>query len=179
MVFEKQRTYIIPLRKEWLKVPKYRRSKKTVTAIRGFISKHMKNDVVKIGGNLNKFVLKHGRENPPHKVKVTTAVVKEKDKEYAAVELFGHEIKVKKEEEKKEGVLDKVKEKVGLKEEKKVTVRKMGKADEKKQEEIKEEEKLLKDVKQKKPVEGAKQKFQKKSEQVLGKESKVVGRTGK
>ena len=36
-----ERTYNVPLRKEWLKVPKYKRAKKAVTALRQFLVKHM------------------------------------------------------------------------------------------------------------------------------------------
>ena len=37
-----ERTYIIPLRREWLKVPEYKRTNKAVKAIRQFIVRHMK-----------------------------------------------------------------------------------------------------------------------------------------
>lgn len=65
-----ERLYTIPLRKEWLKSQKYKRSKKAISAIRIFISKNMKNKTVKIGSLLNEEILKHGRKNPPHKVRV-------------------------------------------------------------------------------------------------------------
>ena len=44
-----ERLYNVPLRKEFLKVPKYKRSKKAVTALKQFLSKHMKSDKVKVG----------------------------------------------------------------------------------------------------------------------------------
>ena len=64
-----ERNYIIPLRREWLKTPRYKRSKKAVAAIRQFLSKHMKSDKVKLGRNLNLAVWADGIKNPPHKVK--------------------------------------------------------------------------------------------------------------
>ena len=47
------RTYTVPLRKEWLKVPKYKRAKKAVTALKQFLVKHMKSENVKLGKYVN------------------------------------------------------------------------------------------------------------------------------
>ena len=44
-----ERTYIVPLRKEYMKVPRWKKSKKAVTALRQFLVKHMKSEEVKIG----------------------------------------------------------------------------------------------------------------------------------
>lgn len=65
-----ERTYVVPLRREWLKVPKYRRAKKAVTALRQFVAKHMKSDIVKISSQLNVSVWSRGIRNPPHKIKI-------------------------------------------------------------------------------------------------------------
>ncbi|MCX6707955.1 MAG: 50S ribosomal protein L31e [Candidatus Woesearchaeota archaeon] len=96
-----ERTYIIPLRREWLKVPRYKRAKKASTAVREFLAKHMKLDNVKIGNGLNMELWKHGMKNPPHKIKVS--VIKEDDGTVKA-ELFGkkyieHKAPEKKDEE--------------------------------------------------------------------------------
>lgn len=82
-----QRTYVVPLRKEFLKVPYYKRSQKAMKALKEFLVKHLKTDNVLIGPKLNNEVWKDGIKAPPHKVKVS--VVLEKDE--AKVELFGHE----------------------------------------------------------------------------------------
>lgn len=66
-----ERTYNIPLRREFLKVPRYKRSKKAVSAVRKFLSKHMKSDNVKVGKYLNLKIWERGIKNPPHHVKVT------------------------------------------------------------------------------------------------------------
>ncbi|HLD43687.1 MAG TPA: 50S ribosomal protein L31e [Candidatus Nanoarchaeia archaeon] len=96
-----ERTYIIPLRREWLKAPKYRRAKRATTAVRSFLVKHMKSDSIKIGPFLNQEIWKRGIKSPPHKIKVT-AVKDEKGTVQA--ELFGvPEKKVKKEELPKAG----------------------------------------------------------------------------
>ncbi|QQG38420.1 MAG: 50S ribosomal protein L31e [Candidatus Woesearchaeota archaeon] len=93
--------YNVPLRSEWLKVPRWRRSKKAVKALREFISKHTKSDNVKIGKYLNLRMWEHGAKNPPGKI--TVKVIKDKDK--VIVELPG--IEIPKEEPKKEVKEDK------------------------------------------------------------------------
>lgn len=107
-----EKIYNIPLRKEYRKVPKYKRAKKAIRAIREFLKRHLKQDV-KLGKYLNEKILEHGRKNVAHHVQVE--IIKkekgEKDKvEYLVAELVGapkEEVKV---EEK--GKLTKLKEKV-------------------------------------------------------------------
>lgn len=111
-----ERTYIIPLRKEWLKVQRYKRAKKGVRAVQEFLARHMKQEdpnMIRIGSKLNEAIWARGMRNPPHKIKVT--VVKEDDGMVNA-ELFGHKYVDKKKVEKKEegGIAGKLKEAVGL-----------------------------------------------------------------
>jgi len=93
-----EREYIIPLRKEFQKTPKYKRAKKAVTAIKEFLSKHMKSENVKLGKYLNLKVWEHGMKNPPHKVKVK---VEKYDDGLVKAELVGAPIKKPKQEKKK------------------------------------------------------------------------------
>ena len=86
-----ERTYNIPLRREFQKVPRWKKTKKAVSAVRQFLQKHMKSDDVKLGKALNEKVWKNGWKNPPHHVKVTAS---KDDKGIVTAELFG----VKKEE---------------------------------------------------------------------------------
>jgi len=65
-----ERVYNVPLRKEFQKVARWRKSEKAVKALRQFISKHMKSDDVNIGKYVNKHIWKDGIKNPPHHVKV-------------------------------------------------------------------------------------------------------------
>ncbi|MBU1111608.1 MAG: 60S ribosomal protein L31 [Nanoarchaeota archaeon] len=81
-----ERTYTVPLRKEYQKVPRWKRTKKAITALKQFLGKHMKSDNVKLGTELNEKMWKHGIKNPPHHVKVS--VTKDKDGVVKA-ELFG------------------------------------------------------------------------------------------
>ena len=104
-----KRTYNVPLRREFLKTPRYKRSKKAVLVLRQFISKHMKSDNVFIDKDVNELIWKHGIKNPPHHIKVDV----EKDKEGKVVVKLGGIVEkkeaVKKSAEKKE--VKKVKEK--------------------------------------------------------------------
>jgi len=65
-----ERQYNIPLRREWLKVPRYKRAKKAIKATKEFLAKHMKSDNVKLSLGINLAIWKHGITNPPHHIKV-------------------------------------------------------------------------------------------------------------
>jgi len=70
-----EREYIVPLRKEWLKVPKYKRANKAVKALKEFIARHMKiydRDLkkIKIDIYLNNELRFRGMRKPPQKIKV-------------------------------------------------------------------------------------------------------------
>lgn len=97
-----ERTYNVPLRREWLKKAKYKRAKKAITALKEFLLKHMKGSEVKVGKRANEKVWKHGIKNPPHHLKVT---VTKDDKGIIKAELFGHKYA----EKKKEGKVEKTK----------------------------------------------------------------------
>jgi len=87
-----ERNYTIPLRKGFVKVPKYYRSKRAINQIKDFVVKHMKVEEVKLGKNLNEFIWQHGIKNPPGKVKVKIT----KNDSVATVELEGFDYKVDK-----------------------------------------------------------------------------------
>jgi ribosomal protein L31E len=83
-----ERTYTIPLRREWLKTVKYKRAKKAVRAIREFLMRHMKaaEENIRLGKHLNLELWKHSIKNPPARVKVN---VTKDDKGVVVAELFG------------------------------------------------------------------------------------------
>lgn len=117
-----ERTYNIPLRKEWLKVPIYKRASKSVRAVKQFIKKHTKSEDIRLGRYLNQELWSRGNRHPPPKVSVTTKLVEEKDKKYVQVELVGAPEEKPKEEKKgkaKEEKKEEVKEATEIKEEKK------------------------------------------------------------
>jgi len=107
-----ERTYNIPLRKEYMKVPEYKRAKKAMTAVREFVVKHMKSENVLLGNKLNEYVWRHGIKNPPHHVDITAI----KDSEgVVRVELTGKEYLVVKQqlkEEKDDSLMGKLRSKV-------------------------------------------------------------------
>lgn len=70
-----EREYVVPLRKEILKVPRYRRAKRAISGLRKFLVRHMKvydkdERKVKIDGYLNNEIWFRGIKNPLTKVKV-------------------------------------------------------------------------------------------------------------
>ena len=81
-----ERTYTIPIRREWLKAPKYKRAKRAISAIKTFLVRHMKSEDVRIGTSVNLEIWKHGMKCPPGKVKVN---VTKDDKGVVFAELFG------------------------------------------------------------------------------------------
>lgn len=85
-----EREYIVPLRKGWLKVPKYKRANKAVKTLKEFIARHMKvydRDLrkVKIGVILNNEIRFRGMKKPLNKVKV---MAKKFDNDIVKVELI-------------------------------------------------------------------------------------------
>ncbi len=94
-----ERTYNVPLRKEYQKAPSWKRTKKAVSALRNFLKKHMKSDDVRLGKSLNEEMWKHGIRNPPHHVKVN---VKKDEEGVVRAELFGEKKADKKPVNKKE-----------------------------------------------------------------------------
>ncbi|MEK6863380.1 MAG: 50S ribosomal protein L31e [Nanoarchaeota archaeon] len=99
-----ERTYNVPLRKEYMKAPRWNRTKKAVTALRQFLAKHMKSEEVKLSKELNEFMWKHGIKNPPHHVKVKA--VKD-DKGIVKADLFGAEKPASKKEKKEKKAVKK------------------------------------------------------------------------
>jgi len=93
-----ERTYNIPLRKEYLKVPYWKRTNKAVIAAKEFLVKHMKSETIVLGKALNEKLWQHGIRNPPHHVKVN---VTRDEKGVVRAELFGVEDKKKAKKETK------------------------------------------------------------------------------
>jgi len=101
---EAEREYIIPLRREWDKVPRYKRANKAIKAIKEFLVRHMKirdRDLrkIKIDGYLNEEIWFRGIRKPPARIKVKVT----RDGENIRVELseFKDKLKFKKAREEK------------------------------------------------------------------------------
>lgn len=65
-----ERVYTVPLRREWLKVQRYKRTRKAMDGLRQFIERHMKSTDVKISRAVNMFMWNHGIKNPPSQITV-------------------------------------------------------------------------------------------------------------
>jgi large subunit ribosomal protein L31e len=77
---ELERVYVIPLRKRLLKVPRYKRAKRAINAIKDFLVRHMRvenRDIrkIKINSYLNEEIWHRGIKNPPAKIKVNAKKV--------------------------------------------------------------------------------------------------------
>ena len=104
-----ERTYVIPLRKEWLKAPKYKRAKRAVNAVKTFLAKHMKSEDVRVGTSINLELWKHGIKNPPGRIKVD---VKKNDENIVRAEMTGVPIVFEAKVEAEKGLMGKLKERV-------------------------------------------------------------------
>ena len=140
-----ERVYNVPLRREWLKQPKYKRAKKASTALKEFVARTMRVDLedVKIGKHANEKIWENGIKNPPHHIKVN---VTKTDDRQVRVELEGFKYEEKKtvakKEEKKSGLAGKVQElKESMKPEEKAEEPKEEKKEAAKKEEPKHEHK--------------------------------------
>ena len=94
-----EREYIINLRKEILKAPRYKKSKKAIRALKEFLKRHMKSDDIKLGPYLNEHIWQNGPKNPPTKVEIK--VKKEDEKVFAELKSAPVEVPENKKEEKK------------------------------------------------------------------------------
>jgi large subunit ribosomal protein L31e len=141
---EEERIYTIPLRREFLKAPKTKKSKKAITTIKKFLIRHLKGKEVKIGKELNLKIWEHGKKNPPVKVKIKAIkkdnIIRTNLIDFP-IEFPKSKEEKKKKEEKKETPEEKVKELVKKGEpEKKIVEEKEAKAQKEKL--YKEEEKI-------------------------------------
>lgn len=123
-----EREYIVPLRREWTKVPRYERAGKSVKAVKKFIARHMKvqeRDLskVKISAELNEELWFRGAKKAYSKIKVKAR----KEGENVIVELVAvpNEIKFRKAKQSKKHIktdkkkIEKVEEKTEQTEEEK------------------------------------------------------------
>ncbi|MBS3151316.1 60S ribosomal protein L31 [Candidatus Woesearchaeota archaeon] len=129
-----ERIYTIPLRKEWLKVPVYKRSRKAITATKQFLFRHLKKEV-NVGPYLNEYIWKQGNRHPPARVKIRI----EDEKGKLTAELINAPRKEIKKEDKEDIIKIKKPEFLKKKEEKEVKVVK----DEGEKEKIAEEKKEI------------------------------------
>ncbi len=156
-----ERNYNVPLRKGFMKAPKYKRAKKAVNTLKEFLKKHMKSDNIKLGKSLNLEIWKHGIKNPPHHIKITAI---KGDDGIVKAELQGIEYKEMTKEEKEKEQKKKPKNILKKAEEEIDKNKKEEKADEKKIDKKKEKTKKKETKKEKKDSKKEEKKSQKKTE---------------
>ncbi len=111
-----EREYIVPLRKGWLKVPKYKRANKAVKTLKEFIARHMKvydRDLrkIKIEQILNNEIRFRGMYKPPAKIKIKAKKYDDNIVRVELVEIPAHVKFAKLREEKKKAEVEKKVEK--------------------------------------------------------------------
>ncbi len=163
MAKAKEQLINVPLRKEWLKVPRTRRAKKAVHALRDFIARRTRVEAeqVKIGPYVNELIWQRGIQKPPHHVLVKVIKEEIENKTYVFVEDPKHieqflktfkkeEVKEEKVEEKEEKTTEEQQKQEKQEEkEKKKEVKKEVKENKKKEEKEKTESKQEKGSKKK------------------------------
>lgn len=111
-----ERLFTIPLRKSWLKVPRNKRSKRSISTIRAYLSRHMKAPEadIRISAKLNDNIWVRGAAKPPGKVRIKASFDAEAGLLFASLpdEVPSPAKKGDKKDAKpdKEGILEKVKE---------------------------------------------------------------------
>jgi large subunit ribosomal protein L31e len=142
-----EREYIVPLRSEWLKVPKYKRANKAVKALKQFMVQHMKiydRDLrkIKIEQILNNEIRYRGMKKPLGKIKV---LAKKYDNDIVRVELVNIPEHVKFARLREEKGKVEVSKKISKKEETKVVTDTKPEETEEKKTEAKEKEEASRD----------------------------------
>ncbi len=100
-----KRIHIIPLRRSFLKSARWKRTPRSIKAIREYVWKHYRTTNIIIGKYLNEHIWAKGSKNPPSKVKVVAI----KDGDKVSLELEGKYVEpVKKEMGLKEKVASKI-----------------------------------------------------------------------
>ena len=99
-----ERIYNIPLRREWLKAPRWRRRKKAIAAIQIYLEKHTKVPNIILSRWINEAVWEKGGKNPPGKITLKVDIDKEKKTARAELAELPAKARRKLERKKKEEV---------------------------------------------------------------------------
>lgn len=167
-----EKLFTINLRKEFMKVANYKKSKKSVKAVKEFICQHMKIPLenIKIGKNLNSKIWERGRKHPPSKIKIKS-LIQEGIAYVELPEFKFEEIKVADKKEKPAKIEEIVKESPKVEEKKKEDIKALEKeeiAEQKKEHKPELKEVPSKELKQNEKIKEKTQKY-----------SKVIPESGK
>ena len=114
MIMADEKIFTVPLRNVFQKGRKAR-SRRAITEVRDFLSRHMKAENIKIGKSINENIWERGIQKPPRRIRVHA--IKEDNIVYS--EIIGVEIKTPSKEEKKKKDDKKKEKKKRIKEERK------------------------------------------------------------
>ncbi len=103
---EIDRIYVIPLRKEWMKVSRSSRANRSISTIKNFVKRHTKSKVIKISHEVTEAVFKRNIKKPPAKIKVRIRG----DENLINVDLFGIERKEIPEKKKHKSLIKRLKD---------------------------------------------------------------------
>ncbi len=148
-----EREYIVPLRREWLKVARYKRANKAVKALKEFLVRHMKiydRDLrkIKIDILLNNQLRFRGSRKPPAKIKIKAIKFDNEIVRVELIEIPKHIKFLRLRERKKLEKIEKAKEKDKKPEEKLKEEEKIEKPEEIKKEEEEKKKEEIKELKQ-------------------------------
>ncbi len=104
-------TYTIPLKKEYSKVPIWRRSKRAMDEVKAFLAKHTKAKKIILSKWINEEIWKDGAKRPPQKIRVKI----EREGEVIRAELPELPERVKRKEERAKKEAEKLKKKTEAK----------------------------------------------------------------
>jgi large subunit ribosomal protein L31e len=108
-----EREYVIPLRKKFKHVARYKKTPKAVKEVKKYLARHMKIydrdlDKIRLSKFVNEFIWARGIKNPPHKIKVKAT----KQGEIVRVELVDMPDKLKFKKAREEKIETDAKEKI-------------------------------------------------------------------
>jgi large subunit ribosomal protein L31e len=102
-----EKVFTVPLRSEWVKEPRSKRSNRAIREVKIFVSRHTKSKDVKISKGINELIFSRGFQKPPSRVKIEVSG----DLEKVMAKLPGEVIEEK--IEKKEGAIAGLRERLG------------------------------------------------------------------
>ena len=112
------RIYNIPLRRDVVMTPKWRRSKKAINVIQAYLLRHTKVKTIKLSRWVNEAVWEKGGKNPPGKITLKVKIDKEKNIAHAELaeipKKATRKLEVKKKEEEKARKVEEKKPKIEL-----------------------------------------------------------------
>ena len=151
-----ERIYIVPLRREFLKEPRSKRSNRALLTIKEFVKNHTKSNQIMISKGVNEFLFFRGFKKPPAKIKIEIV----RNEERVEVKLPGEVIE--KREKKKTGMAEGLKERLTGRGESKPSKEELKAEVEKKAKEAVSEEKLKEAIEKVKKEEKTEDKKEKK-----------------